>query len=110
MAMLPPSLSGSTGIVSPPVLTSTELQSIADANTTNAEAAAVSLAQQNAINAAVASAFVSGQAHDYYGLIGVMALAVVAALFPDYALPLLVGIVIIGAAIFTDLWAHGWTH
>ena len=65
---------------------------------------------QEGVNATVEEAFVTGQAHDYYGLIAIGILAVLALIFKKYALWFLIAILMITSAIFADLWAHGWTH
>ena len=54
--------------------------------------------------------FWSGNAHDFYGLIAIGALAVIIAVgvIAKWNWVLAVGILIITVAIFVDLWAHGW--
>ena len=52
--------------------------------------------------------FLSGQAHAYYGLIGVMALTLVF-LFQYHAL--WAGVILaLSGGVFVDLWAHGYQH
>lgn len=55
------------------------------------------------------SAFLAGAGHAFYALIGVMAVAVAINFFPKDARW---SILIFGlsAAVFADLWAHGYTH
>ena len=58
----------------------------------------------------VEEAFVTGQAHDYYGLIAIGILAVLALIFKKYALWFLIAILMITSATCCRLVEHGWTH
>lgn len=50
----------------------------------------------------------SGQAHAYYGLIGVLVLSLI--LLFEYRL-LWAGVILaLASGVFVDLWAHGYQH
>ncbi|MEM0155363.1 MAG: hypothetical protein QW597_02015 [Thermoplasmataceae archaeon] len=73
----------------------------------------MSLRSQMKVNRRMISAFLTGQAHDLYGLVGIALFAMVIFFltYGNIAISVL-SILIVGFSfgILVDLWAHGFTH
>jgi hypothetical protein len=54
--------------------------------------------------------FLSGSAHDYYGLLGIMSLGVVGMILFLFLWPFWLLMMIFAAGVFVDLWAHEFKH
>ena len=69
------------------------------------------LADQEAANSEEWDAFLSGQFHAAYGLLGIAGLAVAACIVPEryhwFIYLLVFGLAL---AVLADLWANGYTH
>ncbi|OWP56498.1 MAG: hypothetical protein B2I17_05375 [Thermoplasmatales archaeon B_DKE] len=73
----------------------------------------MSLRSQMKVNRRMISAFLTGQAHDLYGLLGIalVSLVIFFLTYGNIAISILSLLIIaFSMGILVDLWAHGFTH